>query len=288
MEADEGQGVEKGSAAIHISPGGAVVRFPDLANASLVGATRHGLWLSTGHWGADADNPTDWLIDRELLVLNEDGGIHQMTLDRVPAVASDDGGTPRLVVYASAPDALHDGDGGVWYTYRYLHVDLPRNDLPATLRVADYPTTTLNEEEIPEMMDEDGPRTYPSTPDDARAPWDMVALLAEQRQAAIDAVCGEFTNVDSYWEAPGGYMKPLTDGMSDARVMVADDWPDTRVEVSFKHPHYPNGRLRRTFRVFDDAGRITPTQFATISLMEDLDTGALPPARNARDGILEI
>lgn len=74
---------------------------------------------------------------------------------------------------------------------------------------------------------------------------------------------------------PAGETLALTDGVDDARIDVIGHWPDTRVEVSFAHPHYPQGRLRRTYRVFDDAGRIKSTQYASIHLMEDLETGAL-------------
>jgi hypothetical protein len=76
--------------------------------------------------------------------------------------------------------------------------------------------------------------------------------------------------------------------MRDAEVHLEGTWPDTRVVVTFRHPHWPDGRLRRSVRVFDDAGRITSNPFADIGLMEDLDTGHLPPADRARDGFLDV
>lgn len=288
MEADEGLGTEKGSAAIHIAPDGSVVRFSDLPPVRMLGATRHGLWLSVGCSADDVDTPAAWLIERRLVVLTEDGQTSQLTIDRIPVVASDDGRKPRLVVYASAPDVIRDGDGGAWYTYRYLELDLPTTDLPASLSAAEHATLPLDEEHVPELMDEDGPPTFPLAPGEPRANWEMVRLTPEKQQAAIKAVCAEFADVDFSGEPPSGKMEPVADGMSEARVEVIGDWPETRVEVSFRHPHYPQGRLRRTLRVFDDAGRATSTQFASVHLMEDLETGALPPAGKARDGVLEI
>lgn len=58
--------------------------------------------------------------------------------------------------------------------------------------------------------------------------------------------------------------------------------------MTFRHPHWPEGRLRRSIRVFDDAGRLTTNPYAGIHLMEDLDTRHLPPTSEARDGYLDI
>lgn len=288
MEADESPGAEKGSATIYISPDGEVVRFPDLPTVRMVGATRHGLWLSVDDSDDDVDAPADWLVQRGLLVLAEDGQTSQLTIDRIPVIASDDGLNPRLLVYASAPEAIPDGDGGAWYKYRYLQLDLPPTDLPPTLSVAEHATMSLEEKQVPELMDEDGPPAFSYAPGEPRVSWKMVYLPLEQQQAAIKAVCAEFADVDFSRNPPGGSMEPIADGMTEAWVEVIGVWPETRVEVSFRHPHYARGRLRRTLRVFDDAGRVTPTQYAGVHLMEDVETGALPPVSRARDGILDI
>jgi hypothetical protein len=77
-------------------------------------------------------------------------------------------------------------------------------------------------------------------------------------------------------------------GLRDAETTVVGEWPSTRVAVSFRHPHYPQGRLRRSIRVFDDAGRVSPALYASVHLMEDLATRHLPPTSAAKDGILEV
>lgn len=76
--------------------------------------------------------------------------------------------------------------------------------------------------------------------------------------------------------------------MRDAEVHLENPWPDTRVVITFAFPYWPEGRLRRTVRVFDDAGRLTVNPYADIDLMEDLATGDLPPREQARDGYLDV
>ncbi|WP_181033523.1 hypothetical protein [Arthrobacter sp. SX1312] len=277
-----------GATALHISPDGILTPFSDLGHVHCLGTTRHGLWLSIGHWDADVDSEADWLTDRDLLVLDANGGTHRLTADRMPAAAFEDDQSAHLVVYTSAPDASHDGHGGASYTYRFSQIDLPAGALPSTLHITENQAVPVEDDDMPGRSRDEGPGTHPITMDDPRASWTLVELPSEQKKAAIEAVCTEFAHLDSYWTAPSGARTPLSDGLSGTRVDVVGEWPATRVEVSFIHPHYPEGRLRRAYRVFDDAGRIKPTEFAAIHLMEDLDTRDLPPVTNAHNTILDI
>lgn len=74
----------------------------------------------------------------------------------------------------------------------------------------------------------------------------------------------------------------------DVRVDVEGEWPDTAVMVSFEHTAVPFLRLRRSYRVFDDTGHPVDHGHVTVYLDEDLDTGHIPPRRDAVDGILNI
>ena len=85
--------------------------------------------------------------------------------------------------------------------------------------------------------------------------WDTVPLSPADQAAAIESVKRELDSLDNYWRAQDGRTSPLSRGLADPRVEPIEEWPQTRVEVSFTHPSYPEGRLRRTLRVFDDAGR---------------------------------
>lgn len=288
MGKDAGQLPENGATALHISPKGTLTPFFDLVHVSHLGTTRHGLWLSVRQWDANVDEEADWLIDRTLLILSADRGTHRTIIDRMPAAAFEDDRAAHLVVYTSAPDALRDDHGGTSYTYRFSRIDLPAGDPPSTLRITEHQPIPVEENQIPGRSRNEEPRTYPITADDPRASWTLVDLPSDQKNAAVEAICAEFVHLDAYWTAPSGAKKPLSDGLSGTHIDVVDDWPNTRVDVSFAHPYHPEGRLRRTFRVFDDAGRIRPTEFAAIHLMEDLDTRDLPPVTNPHNNILDI
>jgi hypothetical protein len=288
METDADRAFQNAATALHISPNGDLTPFFDLVHVNHLGTTRHGLWLSVGHRDANVDTEADWFTDRDLLILDADGRTHRLIIDRMPAAAFEDGRSARLVVYASAPDVLGDGYGGASYTYRFWQIDLPAGDIPSTLRIAEHQPVPVEEDEIPGRFRDEGPETCPITTGDPRASWTLIDLPSDRKKSAIAAVCAEFTHLDSYWTAPSGATTPLSDGLSGTRVDVLDEWPTTRVEVSFTYPHYPKGRLRRTYRVFDDAGRIKPSDFSAIHLMEDLDTRHLPPVTNAHNNILDI
>ncbi|WP_208739934.1 hypothetical protein [Arthrobacter agilis] len=288
MREDEGTASQVISTAIHISQAGDVTWFMDLMNVHLIGTTRHGAWLWSGRSDVNVDDQAQWLKARELLLLDAGGRTHRTSIDRIPLLAFEAGSSPYLVVYASAPEALHDRYGGTGYTYRYQQIEVPTGGLPAVLRANELPSTPIEEIDIPGWSEGDAPQINPVVAGDPHVSWDRVNLPEEQKKAAVEALCAEFDRLESYWRTPGGEMVPLTDGVADARVDVVGDWPQTQVEVSFIHPHYRQGRLRRTYRVFDDAGRIKSWQYASIHLMEDLDTGVLPPHKVALNTILDI
>lgn len=59
-----------------------------------------------------------------------------------------------------------------------------------------------------------------------------------------------------------------------------------RVDVCFEP--FPGLVLRRRVPLFDELGRIEQPEYASVYLMEDLATGAVPPASEAHNGILDI
>lgn len=288
INSDTGQLPHDTTTALHISPDGQLTPFFDLAHVSHLGTTRHGLWLSTRQWDANVDTAADWLVDRTLLILSADEGVHRITIDRMPAAVFDDDQAAHLVVYTSAPDARRDDYGGASYTYRFSQIELPAGDLPPTLRITEHQSVPVNEDQIPGRSRDEKLKLDSITTDDPRAAWTLIDLPSDQKKAAIEALCAKFAHLDAYWAAPSGAKTPLSDGLNATQIDIAEDWPNTRVDVSFAHPYYPEGRLRRTFRVFDNAGRITPTEYASIHLMEDLDTRDLPPITNAHNNILDI
>lgn len=101
------------------------------------------------------------------------------------------------------------------------------------------------------------------------------------------------SRLDTYWQAApdaGGdaQLRPLAAGLSGARTALVGDWPHTHLEWSFGFAPYPGLALRRRVPLFDELGRLDPPEYADINLMEDLDTRNLPPASEARDGVLDV
>ncbi|MEV6305614.1 hypothetical protein AB0M02_39790 [Actinoplanes sp. NPDC051861] len=98
-----------------------------------------------------------------------------------------------------------------------------------------------------------------------------------------------FTDLDNAWhDLTTGTSTPLAGHTSRWESDLAGSWPDTQLVLSFEHQRYPGLRLRRRVRLFDELGRPTPPEFADIHLMEDIDTGSLPPAAGAVDGLLDV
>lgn len=118
--------------------------------------------------------------------------------------------------------------------------------------------------------------------------WKMAVLTYEQIDNAVEAIAREFRNADHYWNTDHGTTIPLSDGLSHTEVNVVGNWPHTKVVVTSNYPDYLGVRLRRTLPVFDDAGRVQLNPYASIHLMEDLDTNDLPQLTEARDGFLDI
>lgn len=273
------------AAAVHVSVDGSVTRFTMLEDTQPIGVTSHGLWLVSGEF-PDPDDPTAWQQQRPLSVLATDGVTHRALADRKAAFVFEERASAHLVVYDGPPDADRDGRSAT-YRYRYAVWPLPAS-LPSRLLAADVHAEALDEDALMQALAAKAP--VPAEPSSSRPElsWDLVRLAPAEQTAAIESVKREFDRLDNYWRAQDGRTSPLADGLADPRVESIDEWPRTRVEVTFTHPSYPEGRLRRTLRVFDDAGRARPALYAAVHLMEDLETRPLPDRENARDGVLDI
>lgn len=285
MESEDLSFPEGEAAAVHVSVDGSVTRFTMLEDTQPIGATSHGLWMTSGEF-PDPDDPTAWQQQRQVSVLATDGATHRVPADREAAFVFEERASAHLVVYDGPPDADRDGSNAT-YKYRYAVWPVPAS-LPSHLRATDVHAEALDEDALMQALATKAP--VPSEPSSSRPElsWDLVPLAPADQTAAVESVKREFDSLDNYWSAPDGRASPLAEGLADPRVESIEEWPRTRVEVTFTHPSYPEGRLRRTFRVFDDAGRARPAMYAAVHLMEDLETRPLPDRENARDGVLDI
>lgn len=95
-------------------------------------------------------------------------------------------------------------------------------------------------------------------------------------------------DLERSWHPADGPAQPLSRGLADAVVDLVGTWPDRALQVTFRHPWYPAGVLRRIVPLFDRLGRPVEPDHWDIVLMEDLDTSRLPPPSAAVDGVLLI
>jgi len=274
------------SAAVHIAPDGTLTRFTGIDAVRAIGTTRHGLWISRSPSAAPQDAAA-WSADEELVVLSADGTRRSVVVTHQAAFAVDDGELAALIVYASAPQPVAMVGGGTRYSRDIIEIALPAGDLPPKVD-AERDGLPCDDSRLREILPAIASREVVDESADPGVRWNLVSISDADRQVAIAAVHHEFAHLMDYRHSQHGSTGPLSRGMSDAKTVIAGEWPDTRVEVSFRHPHYPQGRLQRTLRVFDDAGRVLPALYASVHLMEDLATTALPPTTSATDGILQI
>ncbi|WIE72134.1 hypothetical protein [Curtobacterium sp. MCJR17_020] len=74
----------------------------------------------------------------------------------------------------------------------------------------------------------------------------------------------------------------------NVEVVVEGEWPATEVVVSFEHSDVPYLRLRRRYRVFDEAGHVEDWTYVTVYLDEDIGSGHIALRDEAVDGVLDI
>lgn len=268
---------------------------------SVVGATRAGLWTSDS-MGEKIDDdyrggdlPTDWAAPTTLLIHLPGRPTRRLEVDRyVNAVQEEDQGHV-LFVNPSPPVAHHDGVG-IDYEYRCAALAVGTHDQwPTHVRFRDFvpqgwgtpvAPERLGRDHDPWATGQDPVRIDLSSVDGTH--WQRVTLTDAQKTQAVSALAEQFANADSYWRAADGTTSPLAEGVRETHVGVLGEWPRTVVQVTCRHPYFPAGRIRRSMRVFDDAGRIKFDRYAGLEFMEDLDTTALPDIREARDGVLDV
>lgn len=260
----------------------------------VLGATREGLWsapnalqqIDEEYFGGPL--PAGWSSPTPMLLHAPGQKTRSIIADRyVIEVTEDSRGT---VVYLNpSPPVVFSDSGGSSYSYRSTALVLGRmTQIPNQLNFRDFvPSGWGTKEEAPEIL-----AGAPETPqhdnmfiaeaDNIR--WEPATLTSEQQEAAVKLLTDQFPH-NSYWnpktESNVGY------GPRDTQITVAGSWPETQVIVEVTHLSFPTGRIRRTYSVFDRAGRVDVDRYASVWFMEDLDTGALPSMGTIRDGVLE-
>ncbi|WP_337061775.1 hypothetical protein [Kineococcus sp. G2] len=139
---------------------------------------------------------------------------------------------------------------------------------------------------------------------DQRSRGGREVSLAAAQEVDISTGCWPIVprpvDVDSYLQrvlAEFGSLSAHTLGTSGGHTLDGRDvvdarllgqWPRVRLEWTFGHTSRPGLVLRRRVELFDEVGRKAYPEYADVALMEDLDTGRIPPADQAQDGVLDM
>lgn len=119
--------------------------------------------------------------------------------------------------------------------------------------------------------------------------WPLPAGPPADADAYATRWLDRLSGLDAFWHpSDGGPPAPLARGLHGSRAALDGVWPDLAVRVTFGHPWYPQGVLTRRIPLFDELGRPDVPEHCDVYLMEDLETGYLPPADEAVEGVLEI
>ncbi|GAA1494448.1 hypothetical protein [Curtobacterium herbarum] len=123
------------------------------------------------------------------------------------------------------------------------------------------------------------------------ASWQTPEPDPETVERSVAAVREQFVGLSEpsvMWSADTDTVTRVRSDYRAVQVDVDGAWPDTEVVVSFEHTAVPFLRLRRRYRVFDDAGYPIDRQYVTVHLEEDVATGHIPSRGAAVDGVLDI
>lgn len=258
------------------------------AARSMVAVSSHGAWCVTDEFVQQLVTSPDYVPRRlphdQVIVVGPDGSTSRVGVDRpVRDVHVTVDGV--FLEVEDGPHSLRHLGADTWEVlWRRAFLRVPEGVLPPYLRSALIEAKTL-------------PRRLPSQRLDQASvpPVDISAHCWPLGPAPVDADSyarsqrDRFSDLDHAWhDVETGDSGPLADGTSNWICDLDGSWPHTRLVITFSHRDYPGVRLRRSVPLFDEIGRIDPPEFADIHLMEDLDTGNLPPASAAVDGLLDV
>lgn len=271
--------------AVYVSTDGSCSTVELDPAARVLGATRLGLWTSQ----TAVPHPDDrdaWTRDVEVTIVDPAGNARHVTTTMNIQFVADDAESTLVMYYPHAPEVDVSAFGR---SYAYARALATLTAPPADdLNLADVTNVELSDAEMLAILTRHAAQQTNDGPAEPDVPWMLATLTADEIDAAIAEVTREFSHLDEYWHDEQGRKGPLSRGLRDPQVDVVGEWPDTRVEVTFRHPQFSQGRMRRTILVFDSAGRIAPNEYAAIHLMEDLDTAPMAEPWLGADGVLNF
>jgi hypothetical protein len=132
------------------------------------------------------------------------------------------------------------------------------------------------------------PRVKAGEPDAVVSEPPLTFMSQSDIDEAVAVALVEWNDLEHAWKGDNGYSRPLITGMTDPKVTVEGEWPETQIVVTFKHPHFSDGIMRRKTPVFDEGGRPRSYGMDSDDLWEQVESGHAPPISDAVDGVLDV
>lgn len=251
---------------------------PRAAASTINGGRLYTRWLNVDKTAISGDYPLEPAGGRWWAVGRPAPGATSLLACEVDSAG---GAVTRAVDLGEGhPRAVLGGPHHLWVAIEEPHTDF-RRSAPARLVRIDTTTGVVETILAADTLDISGLGWARGTSGGgADRPIDTDSYLRYWRS--------RFAGLDDCWIAQDGSRRPLSDGLRNTRAAVVGDWPDAMIEVTFDFDERPGLRLRRMIPLFDELGRQLPPTNLDINIMADLDTGRVPPADQARDGVLDF
>lgn len=236
----------------------------------------------------------------ELVLVRTDGSRTTIAVDHL---VEDVRRTGSVLTIRYAPTGpRRDPDASVFRSIVYVsrEVDLDvSGGLPATVTTEDLPSRPAGDEDETSWEDEQERLEAALAPwterfdltDVEGAHWPLHDLDAAARERAVADLVAVFEALDQpgiLWTRDHPEPRRLASDYRAVEVTVEGEWPATELVVSFEHRAVPYLRLRRRYRVFDDAGHVEDWTYVTVHLEEEIATGHIADRSDAVDGVLDI
>ncbi|MBT1618058.1 hypothetical protein KK090_02195 [Curtobacterium flaccumfaciens pv. poinsettiae] len=236
----------------------------------------------------------------ELVLVRNDGSRTTIAVDHL---VEDVRRTGSVLTIRYAPTGpRRDPDASVFRSIVYVsrEVDLDvSGGLPVTVTTDDLPSRAASDEDETSWEDEQERLEAALAPwterfdltDVEGAHWPLHDLDAAARERAVADLVAVFEALDQpgiLWTRDHPEPRRSASDYRAVDATIEGEWPATELVVSFEHRAVPYLRLRRRYRVFDDAGHVEDWTYVTVHLEEEIATGHIADRSDAVDGVLDI
>ncbi|KQR27687.1 hypothetical protein [Curtobacterium sp. Leaf154] len=236
----------------------------------------------------------------ELVLVRTDGSRTAIFVDHLAEEVRRDGTVLTVRYMPTGPRRTPDRTSGLTYHYDAREVDLDvAAGLPSVITTDDLPSRPASDEDETSWEDEQERLEAALAPwterfdltDVEGAHWPLHDLDAAARERAVADLVAVFEALDQpgiLWTRDHPEPRRSASDYRAVDATIEGEWPATELVVSFEHRAVPYLRLRRRYRVFDDAGHVEDWTYVTVHLEEEIATGHIADRSDAVDGVLDI